>query len=100
MPNKKIVLKCLEKATLFYLLNYFSSPKEGPYCNFDVPYEEQDIITEEERQAKYLKPKTIQEVMKDVIVYVEVRNGEDNRSDGIKQVIAELGVKVNDRLYR
>lgn len=38
--------------------------------------------------------------MKDVIVYVEVRSGADNRTSGIKGVIANLGAKVNERLLR
>lgn len=70
------------------------------YGNFDIPHEEQDIITAEERQLVADAPKTIQDVMKNVIVYVEVRSGSDNRSDGIKKVIAELGAQVNDKLLR
>lgn len=46
------------------------------------------------------KPKTIQDIMQNVIVYVEVRTGADNRSDGIKSVISQLGAQVNDRLLR
>lgn len=64
---------------------------------FDVPHEEEEIVTEEERN---LQPKTIQEVMKDVVAYVEVRTESDNRTDGIKEKLAELGAQVNDRLNR
>lgn len=64
-----------------------------------MPHEEQDIITDEERHAPF-KERTIQDVMKDVVVYVEVRTGEDNRSAGIKTVISQFGAKVNDRLLR
>lgn len=67
---------------------------------FDVPAEEQDIITDEERNALNNLPKNIQEVMKDVIVYVDVRSETDNRSDGIKKVIAQLGATVNDNFLR
>lgn len=38
--------------------------------------------------------------MKDVVVYVEVRSDMDNRTDGVKGVIAKLGAKVNDRLTK
>lgn len=46
------------------------------------------------------KQQTIQEVMKDVIVYVEYRSNTENRTIGIKDYIASLGAKVNDRLLR
>lgn len=45
-------------------------------------------------------PKTIQEVLKDVVVYVEVRYGSDNRTAGVKNVISKMGAKVNDRLLK
>lgn len=61
---------------------------------------EQQIITEEERNAKSPPRRTIQSVMKNVCVYVEVRTGEDNRSAGIKRVLTKRGAKVNERLYR
>lgn len=75
----------------------FRSPTSGNYYNFDIPYEEQEIVTDEERN---LQPKTIQEVMNDVIVYVEVRTENDNRTAGIKEKLIEIGAKVNDRLLR
>lgn len=65
-----------------------------------MPEEEQDIITDEERRMAAQRPRTIQDVMKDVVVYVEVRTGWDNRSVGIKNVISKLGAQVNDRLLR
>lgn len=65
---------------------------------FDVPHAEQSIITEEERNPRALP--TLSEVLKDVIVYVEVRTGNDNRSEGVKSIIAKLGAQVNDRLLR
>lgn len=46
------------------------------------------------------QPKSITEVMKDVVVYVEYRSGTENRTMGIKDAIANLGAKVNDRLLR
>uniref|UniRef100_A0A182LTF1 BRCT domain-containing protein n=1 Tax=Anopheles culicifacies TaxID=139723 RepID=A0A182LTF1_9DIPT len=75
-----------------------SVSKRNAYGNFDVSYAEQDIITDEERLAQ--EKRTIQEVMRDVCVYVEVRSGTDNRSEGIKEHIASLGAKVNERLLR
>lgn len=63
-----------------------------------MPHEEQDIITEEERR-EYV-PQTIQEVMKDVIVYVEVRFGDENRTASIKETIAEIGATVNDNFNK
>ena len=74
-----------------------SSASKNAYYNFDVPHEEQDLITEEERQSV---TKTIQDVMKDVVVYVEVRTAEDNRTAGVKKVISDLGAKVNDKFLR
>lgn len=63
-----------------------------------MPHEEQDIITEEERQE--FVPQTIQDVMKDVIVYVEARFGDENRSASIKDAMAELGATVNDNFNK
>ncbi|KAL7735511.1 hypothetical protein ACLKA6_010544 [Drosophila palustris] len=68
------------------------------YTNFDVPHAEQSIITEEERNPK--SEPTLAEILKDVIIYVEVRTGNDNRSEGVKSVIAKMGAQVNDRLLR
>lgn len=45
-------------------------------------------------------PKTIQDVMKDVIVYVEARFGDDNRTASIKGAMAELGATVNDNFNK
>lgn len=64
-----------------------------------MAHEEEDIITLEERQAS-IHPKKINEVMKNVVVYVEYRAGADNRTDGIKNVISEMGITVNDKLLR
>lgn len=75
-----------------------SPSKREAYGQFDVPHEEQDIITAEERAAS--TSKTIQEIMTGVCIYVEVRSGADNRSDGIKDHVASLGAKVNEKLYK
>lgn len=82
--------------------NFFhKKPRRDPsatkFYNFDVPYEKEDLVTEEERNVH---PKTIQEVMKDVVLYVEVRTAGDNRTDGVKKVVSQLGAKVNDRLLK
>lgn len=63
-----------------------------------MPHDEQDIITEEERQ-EYVPP-TIQDVMKDVIVYVEARFGDENRTGSIKETMAEIGATVNDNFNK
>ncbi|XP_012154800.1 uncharacterized protein LOC101449922 isoform X2 [Ceratitis capitata] len=75
-----------------------SNPKNSPYTGFDVPHEEQNIISEEELHPP--PPPSIEELMRDIVVYVEVRTGEDNRSDGVKKVISQLGARVNDKLLR
>lgn len=67
---------------------------------FDIPHEQQELVTEDERQLAGKEPQTIQDVMRNVVVYVEMRAGADNRSEGIKTVIAQLGATVNDRLLR
>ncbi|KAH8402351.1 hypothetical protein KR009_011524 [Drosophila setifemur] len=69
-----------------------------PYNTFDVPHAEQSIITMEERNPK--EPPSLLEMLKDVIVYVEVRTGNDNRSEGVKTIIAKMGAQINDRLTR
>ncbi|XP_014093561.2 microcephalin isoform X1 [Bactrocera oleae] len=74
------------------------NPINGDYTNFDIPHEEQNIISLEEYQPS--PPPSIEELMHDIVVYVEVRTGEDNRSEGVKKVISQLGARVNDKLLR
>lgn len=68
------------------------------YGQFDIPYERQDLITDEER--KPVKPKTIEEIFANVKIYVEVRTGDDNRSAGIKNHLLRNGITVNEKLYK
>lgn len=81
-----------------------SSPAiDNYYSNFDVINDESSnssttTIIGVERPIEM--PRTIEEVMQDVIVYVEVRSGSENRTNGIKSAIANLGAKVNDKLLR
>uniref|UniRef100_A0A0A1WJW7 Microcephalin n=1 Tax=Zeugodacus cucurbitae TaxID=28588 RepID=A0A0A1WJW7_ZEUCU len=75
-----------------------NNPVSGGYANFDIPHEEQNIITLEEYNPS--PPPSIEELMHDIVVYVEVRTGEDNRSEGVKKVISQLGARVNDKLLR
>lgn len=72
--------------------------RKANYQIFDVPHEEQDIITAEERRP-YV-PKTMKETFANCRIYVEVRTGDDNRSAGIKSVLLGEGIKVNDKLYK
>ncbi|KAG5678652.1 hypothetical protein PVAND_008308 [Polypedilum vanderplanki] len=72
--------------------------RKANYEIFDVPHEEQDLITEEERQP--YKPKTIREVFANCRIYVEVRTGDDNRSAGIKNKLLLDGIIVNEKLYK
>ncbi|XP_016985850.1 uncharacterized protein LOC108049237 [Drosophila rhopaloa] len=74
------------------------SPTTSSYNTFDVPLAEQSIITMEERNPK--EPPTLSEMLKDIVVYVEVRTGNDNRSEGVKTIIAKMGAQVKDRLSR
>lgn len=46
------------------------------------------------------QPATIEEVMKNVVVYVEIRSDEEDRSDGVKKIISDLGAKVNNKLLK
>lgn len=79
-------------------LRAIKSPTK-PYYFFDVPHEKQDIITEEERREPP-PPPTIQEVMKSVSVFVDVRSGGKNCSNSIRNVIGLLGAQVSDKLLR
>jgi microcephalin len=83
----------------FFFPIFRSETKLNNYTKFDVPHEEQDIITEEERKSP-VKHKSIQDVMKNVFVYVQVRTGEDNRTQGIQKVISMLGAHVHDKIYK
>lgn len=94
-PKKKFHV--FSEINIFFFSFKCRNPSSTNYYNFDVPHEKEDLVTEEERN---IQPKTIQEVMKDVILYVEVRSEADNRTDGVKKVVSELGAKVNDRFYR
>lgn len=54
--------------------------------------------TEQPSDVTRLRPSSaisIQDVMKDVVIYVEVRSGEDNRSEGVRKVIETLGARIN-----
>jgi len=76
----------------------YRSPTKSAYNTFDVPQAEQSIITMEERNPQ--EPLTLPELLKDIVVYVEVRTGNDNRSEGVKTIIAKMGAQVNNRLTR
>lgn len=92
-------LRSPSATTRLRALRALKSPsKREAYGQFDVPHEEQDIITAEERATSHCK--TIQEILAGVCIYVEVRSGADNRSDGIKDHVASLGAKVNEKLYK
>lgn len=84
----------------------FKKMCNDPFCSadrpqyFDVPHDQQDLVTDDDRILASSAPATIQDVMRNVVVYVEIRTGADNRSEGIKTVIAQLGAAVNDRLLR
>ncbi|XP_068146532.1 microcephalin isoform X2 [Drosophila tropicalis] len=75
-----------------------SPSKAAAYHTFDVPLAEQSIITADERNPKPLP--TLRDILANVVVYVEVRTGNDNRSEGVKTIIAKMGAQVNDRLLR
>ncbi|KRG04118.1 microcephalin isoform X2 [Drosophila mojavensis] len=79
-------------------ISALKSPTKTAYNNFDVPHGEISIITAEERNPQ--PPPSLSEILKDVIVYVEVRTGNDNRSEGVKNIITKLGAQANDRLLR
>ncbi|XP_017069258.1 microcephalin [Drosophila eugracilis] len=74
------------------------SPTKSAYNTFDVPIAEQSIITMEERNPP--QPLSLPELLKDIVVYVEVRTGNDNRSEGVKTIISKMGAQVKDRLTR
>ncbi|XP_022222732.2 uncharacterized protein LOC111074311 [Drosophila obscura] len=74
------------------------SPTKTAYNVFDVSHTEQNIISADERNPK--PPPSLPEILSPVVVYVEVRSGNDNRSDGVKTIIAKMGAQVNDRLLR
>ncbi|KAI9577834.1 uncharacterized protein LOC119641320 [Glossina fuscipes] len=64
------------------------------YTQFDVCDEEQSFqILQEEAPS-------LEDVMRNVVVYVEVRTNEDNRSAGVRKVIENLGARVNLTLLR
>lgn len=75
--------------------------KRANYEVFDIAREEQDLITEAEREIKEPpRIKSLKEVFKNVCVYVEVRTGDDNRTSGIKHVVSQMGCNVNEKLYK
>lgn len=68
------------------------SPTKSAYTQFDIPEAEQSLHLPE--------PPSLQEIMRNIVVYVEVRSGEDNRSAGVRKVIEALGARVNLSLNR
>lgn len=69
------------------------------YTKYDLT-SEIELVTEEERNMPGVKPRTLQDVLKDVVFYVEVRTQADNRTSGIKEVIRGLGATVNDSFLK
>lgn len=66
---------------------------------FDVAHEKEEIVTEAERQlVQNIKPKTIQDVFKKTRVYVEVRSGDDDLTQGIQSVLKQLGATISNTL--
>lgn len=63
-------------------------------------HNETDANSVMEDNVVSVKSKSFAEIMKDVIVYIEVKSGRDNRTEAIKSVVSGFGVKVNDRLIR
>lgn len=75
--------------------------RKANYQIFDIPHEEQDLVTEEERMiTEPPKPKTLREIFAGCCIYVEVRSGDDNRSAGIKNKLLTNGINVNEKLYK
>lgn len=62
------------------------SPTKSAYNQFD--------ISETEKSFHLPEPLSLQEIMRNIVVYVEVRSGEDNRSAGVRKVIQALGARV------
>lgn len=91
---------------IYFIFSIKSSPaNQNYYSNFEAIDDTENSHRNNDDddadvESSIVKPKTIQEVMKDVIVYVESRSDTDNRTIGIKDYIAKLGAKVNDRLLR
>lgn len=75
------------------------SPKNNVYSALDVAPDD-DSIVEKTLPNTEIKPKTFKEVMKDVIVYVEVRSATANRTMGVRNAIEKFGIKVNDKFLR
>lgn len=73
----------------------FRYPQNSYYSRFD------DTVDESaEDPIDPPLPRTLQEVMKDVIIFVDYRSVDANRTIGIKNFISSLGIIVNDRLLR
>ncbi|XP_037814580.1 microcephalin isoform X2 [Lucilia sericata] len=73
-------------------LKAMKSPTKSAYNHFDIPEAEQSLHIPE--------PPSLEEIMRNIVVYVEVRSGEDNRSAGVRKVIEALGARVNLSLNR
>ncbi|XP_063700333.1 uncharacterized protein LOC134830705 [Culicoides brevitarsis] len=69
--------------------------KNKRYSMFDVSHEQEEIVTQEEREAiANIKPKTIQEIFSKTRIYVEVRSGEMDHTEGIQNVVSQLGATI------
>lgn len=75
------------------------SKERKRYSMFDIPHEEQEIVSAKELE-EVARTKTIQEVMRAVVAYVEVRSGIDDRTDGIKSVLRALGAKISEKICK
>lgn len=96
-----MLLMCALLRKLYF---FASIPSSSPanrhyYSTFDA-VDDSENGTDADIERSIGKPQTMQEVMKDVIVYVEYRSDTADRTIGIKDYIAKLGAKVNDRLLK
>lgn len=81
--------------------NYFKKLTRNPTNKHFYSYLNETYAEESSDNTMIeLQPKSFKDVMKDVVVYVEVRSVSDNRTNGVKNVIANHGIKVNDRLLK
>ena len=48
----------------------------------------------------HARPKTIQDVFSKVVLYIEVKTLDEDRSESIKAVAKQMGATVNDKLYK
>lgn len=83
-----------------FLLTYRSPDFKKAVYEVFLNEELSDLVTEEERNAKTPEKPKLEDLFKDIRIYIEVRSGVEDRTKGLQKVLSDMGISINQRLYK